>query len=68
MACAFQQQANGHLDRHIIIYDQYSCQSKMFSVSGWNQASGGLRILPHHHAAATASPTGTLRSAVKKPG
>jgi hypothetical protein len=30
MAGALEQQADGHLDRRIVIHDKYSCQSKKF--------------------------------------
>jgi hypothetical protein len=68
MACAFQQQADGHLDRYVVIHDQYSCQSKKFSGPRGNQVNGRLRVLPNPRVAATASPAGTIRFAVKKPG
>src|SRR5437016_2371779 len=61
MAGALQQQADGHLDRYIVIHDQYSCQSKKFSGLRWNQVNGRLRVLPNPRIAATASPAGTFR-------
>jgi hypothetical protein len=33
MSGALQQQADSHLDRRIVIHDQYACQSKTFSGS-----------------------------------
>jgi hypothetical protein len=68
MAGAFQQQADGHLNRHIVIHDQYSCQSKKFSGPGWNQINGKLRVLPNLRVAATAPAVRTFRLTVKKPG
>jgi hypothetical protein len=38
MAGAFEQQADSHLDRRIVIHDQYSRQSKRFSAL-WNQST-----------------------------
>ena len=32
MACAFEQQADGGLDRRIVIHDQYSCQNTVLRV------------------------------------
>jgi hypothetical protein len=61
MAGALQQQTDGHLDRYIVIHDQYSCQSKKFSGPRWNQVNGRLRVLPNPRVAATASPGGTFR-------
>ena len=68
MAGAFEQQADGHLDRRIVIHDQYSCQSKKFSGLCWNQINGRLRVLPNPPVAATASPAGTFRSGRQKAG
>jgi hypothetical protein len=68
MAGALQQQANGHLDRRIVIHDQYPCQSKMFSAPLWNQINGRLRVLPNPRVAATASPAGTFRLGGQKAG
>jgi hypothetical protein len=68
MAGALQQQADGRLDRHIVIHDQYSCQSKKFPGPRWNHVNGRLRVLPNPRVVATASPPGTVRFAVKKPG
>jgi hypothetical protein len=68
MAGALEQQADGHLDRRIVIHDKYSRQSKKFSGFRWNQINGRLRVLPNPHVAATASPAGTYRLVVKKPG
>jgi len=60
MAGALQQQADGHLDRRIVIHDQYSCQSKKFSGPGWKQVNGKLRVLSNPRVVATASPAGTF--------
>jgi hypothetical protein len=68
MAGALEQQADGHLDRRIVIHDKYSCQSKKFSGPRWNQINGRLRVLPNPRVVATAPPAGTFRLAVKKPG
>jgi len=39
MAGTFEQQADGHLDRRIVIHHQYPCQSKKFSALRWNQST-----------------------------
>jgi hypothetical protein len=61
MAGALEQQANGHLDRRIVIHDKYSCQSKKFSGPRWNQINGRLRVLPNRLVPATASSAGMWR-------
>jgi hypothetical protein len=44
MARAFQQQADGRLDRRIVIHDQYSCQNKKLSKPRWNQSTAGCEF------------------------
>ncbi len=51
MPGALQQQTDDHLDRHIIIHDEYHRQIKRFSGPRWNQVTAGckfcrIRVLP----------------------
>ena len=42
VACAFEQQADGGLNRRIVIHDQYSCQVNRFS---WSPPESGQRLV-----------------------